>query len=80
MESGERHFWDWKLEHDGCKSREGLLNGLLGLRFNVDAYILDVALSRGYDQMTPDEIFDDMFIFKKMASSEYPQVRSDGQK
>lgn len=66
MESGERHFWDWKLEHDGCKSREGLMNGLLGLRFNLDAYILDVALEKGYDKMTPDEIYNELF-------GQYPQ-------
>lgn len=64
MESGERHFWDWKLEHDGCKSREGLLMGLLGLKFNVDAYILDVALSEGYDKLTPDEIYKKLFMLE----------------
>jgi len=38
MESGFRHFLDWWLEHEGYKSRDGIMDALMGLAFNVMGY------------------------------------------
>lgn len=41
MKSGARHFMDWWLEHDGYKSRDGLMDALCGLMFNVQGYLFE---------------------------------------
>lgn len=38
MKSAHRHFMDWWMEHRGYKSREGLIDALMGLLFNVMGY------------------------------------------
>jgi hypothetical protein len=39
MESGARHFQDWWMEYEGYESREGLIDALCGLLFNVQGYL-----------------------------------------
>jgi hypothetical protein len=39
MKSGWRHFLDWWLAHRGHDSREGLVDALCGLMFNVMGYL-----------------------------------------
>lgn len=38
MESMFRHFHDLWMEHRGFKSREGIINALMGIMFNVQSY------------------------------------------
>ena len=45
MKSGWRHFHDWWMEHRGYESREGLINALCGLMFNVQGYMFEVLKS-----------------------------------
>ena len=42
IKSAYRHFIDWQLEHRGCESREGLIDALCGVIFNVNSYLLTV--------------------------------------
>jgi len=42
FKSGMRHFMDWWLEHEGFASREGMMDALMGLMFNVQGYALEV--------------------------------------
>jgi hypothetical protein len=42
MKSGWRHFLDWWLGHRGHGSREGLVDALCGLLFNVMGYLFEV--------------------------------------
>jgi hypothetical protein len=39
MKSGWRHFMDWWKEHRGLRSREGLIDALCALLFNVMGYL-----------------------------------------
>ena len=39
MKSGWRHFMDWWKEHRGLGSREGLIDALCALLFNVMGYL-----------------------------------------
>jgi len=39
IKSGWRHFLDWFLEHRGHKSRDGIIEALCGLMFNVMGYL-----------------------------------------
>jgi len=41
MSSGWRHFFDWYTEHEGYKSREGMVDALCGLLFNVQGYLYE---------------------------------------
>ena len=41
MKSGHRHFMDWWLEHRGHKSREGIMDALCGLFFNIQGYLME---------------------------------------
>jgi len=45
MKSGWRHFHDWWMEHRGYESREGLIQALCGLMFNVQGYMFEVLKS-----------------------------------
>jgi hypothetical protein len=42
MKSAWRHFLDWWKEHRGLGSREGLIDALCGLLFNVMGYLHEV--------------------------------------
>ena len=39
MSGGYRHFMDWWLEHRGHESRDGIIDALCGLMFNVQGYL-----------------------------------------
>jgi len=39
LSSGFRHFIDWWSEHEGCGSRDGMIDALCGLIFNASAYL-----------------------------------------
>jgi hypothetical protein len=54
MKSGFRHFMDWWMEHRGYESREGLIDALCGLMFNVQGYLFEVL--RGSEEVeSPQE-------------------------
>jgi len=42
MKSAWRHFIDWWREHRGLLSREGIIDALCGLLFNVMGYLHEV--------------------------------------
>ena len=48
MKSGFRHFFDWWLEHNKLNSRDGMIDALCGLLFNVQGYLHEYLKSIGY--------------------------------
>jgi len=42
MKGGFRHFMDWWLEHRGHEGRDGIIDGLCGLMFNVQGYLYEL--------------------------------------
>ena len=42
MKSGYRHFFDWWKEHRGFKTKDGLIEALCALMFNVQGYLFEV--------------------------------------
>ena len=47
IKSAFRHFIDWWREHRGYKSREGLIDALCALLFNVQGYLYEVLKEEG---------------------------------
>ena len=41
-ESMGRHYLVWWLEHRGFNSRDGIIDALCGLRFNVNGYLFEI--------------------------------------
>lgn len=54
MKSMYRHFMDVWMEHRGYASREGIIEGLCGLLFNVQGYLFEI-LKAEYEEEEKDE-------------------------
>ena len=42
MKSGYRHFFDWWKEHRGIPTKDGLIEALCALMFNVQGYLFEL--------------------------------------